>query len=71
MIGMPKIDSNAVSKSMLEMEKAFKTIVKNQNIIADRIITTQENQVEFEKYLKDILGIQKTILEEVKELKNV
>jgi len=71
MIGMPKIDSNAVSKSMLEMEKAFKTIVKNQNIIADRIITTQENQVEFEKYLKDILEIQKTILEEVKELKNV
>ena len=52
---LPKIDKNLLDTINKDTQKEFKKITSNQKVLADRILTTQENQVEFEKYLKDIL----------------
>lgn len=47
---------------------ALKGLSKEFNNLENQILTCQENQVEFEKYLKDILKKQNEILNILKDI---
>jgi len=53
--GLKGIDPKKIMEILIEFENNFKTLATNQ-------LYMQENQLEFEKYLKDIKNNQEIIL---------